>query len=72
MSLFQKTVVVRGSLSHADANEIGKAFKILAEHARDRFEENEARIADLESEVARLKRAPRASLRAKLLIRGLP
>jgi len=69
MSLFGKTVVVRGGMSLADVEVLLEGLQEFAKVIRDRLDEQDARIEKLECEVSRLKQEPRVSFRQKLKAR---
>ncbi len=72
MSLFTKTIVVRGGLSDADAAGITSAIKKIGDAVVQRLAVQDATIEELRAEIARLKAEPRQSLRARLQEKGRP
>ena len=70
MSLFTKTVVVRGGMSHADAEAVSKGFTAIAMAVKERLEGQDKEIAELREEVAALKHEPRMSFAQKIKSRG--
>jgi len=70
MSLFTKTVVVRGGISNADLAALEQIFDTLAKGLRERFDAIDKELEDLRTEVERLKAEPRTSLSQRIRARG--
>lgn len=70
MSLFTKTVYVRGGLSGADARALEGIFDHLGKVLKERFEGLDAEVKELREEVARLKAAPRMTVAQRARARG--
>ena len=70
MSLFTKTVVVRGGLSNGEAKAIMEGFEALAEAVAERLRDHDTEIAELRAEIERLKTGPRMSVAQRARARG--
>lgn len=71
MSLFTKTIVVRGGMSRADADIISKGFEEFALAIKERFDSMQKEIEELRNEVTTLKHGPRMSVAQKLRAKGV-
>jgi len=66
VSLFTKTIVVRGGMSRADVDTISKGIEEFALAIRESFASMQKEIEELRNEVNTLKHEPRMSVAQKL------
>jgi cell division protein FtsB len=70
MSLFGKTIVIKGGMSERDAEAILDGFKMLGDAVAERLRGHDDEIAELKAEIERLKREPRKTVAQRARERG--
>jgi cell division protein FtsB len=71
MSLFGKTIVVRGGMTQRDADDLLKGLTEVFDSIAERLRGHDAEIAELKAEIERLKREPRKTVAQRARERGL-
>jgi cell division protein FtsB len=71
MSLFGKTIVIKGGMSQRDADALLKGLTEIMDAVADRLRGHDAEIAELKAEIERLKREPRKTVAQRARERGL-
>jgi cell division protein FtsB len=71
MSLFGKTIVIKGGMSQREVEALLEGLKELGEAVAERLRGHDDEIAELKAEIERLKREPRKTVAQRARERGL-
>jgi hypothetical protein len=71
MSLFGKTIVIRGGMRQDEADALLKGLTEIFDAVSSRLRDHDAEIAELKAEIDQLKREPRKTVAQRARERGL-